>query len=106
MSKIVDASPNKTFMDHSVINCALLVKPTGHIANNSSKMGTIIHVFNSEKKIIYKIIDQFIYYTSTILKYIIFFFLNRVDTFLEVSTTVSNSQYSFRNDLSCPDRLT
>ena len=44
-------------MDHSVINCALLVKPTRHIANNSFEMGTIIHVLISEKKIIYKIID-------------------------------------------------
>ena len=64
--KIVNASPNKTSMDHPGINCALLkecisfiVKPVCHIANSSFEMGIfpermkiakVIPIFKSEKK--------------------------------------------------------
>ena len=64
--KIVNASPNKTSMDHSGINFALLkesisfiVKPVCHIANSSFEMGIfpkrmkiakVIPIFKSGKK--------------------------------------------------------
>ena len=76
--KIVNASPNKTSMDHSGINFALLkecisfiVKPVCHIANNSFEMGIfpermkitkVIPILNQERKILLQITDQ-VYYS-------------------------------------------
>ena len=70
--KIVNASPNRTSMDHSGINFALLkeciyfiVKPVCHIANSSFEMGIfpermkiakVIPIFKSGKK------DSFTHY--------------------------------------------
>ena len=64
--KSLHASPNKTSMDHSGINFALLkeciyflIKPICHIANNSFELGMfpermkiakVIPIFKSEKK--------------------------------------------------------
>ena len=111
--KIVNASPNKTSMDHSGINFALLkecisviVKPVCHIANSSLEMGIfpermkivkVIPIFKSGKKDSLtnnrpvSLLPQF----SKILEKL---FNNRLDKFLEISDLLSNNQYDFRNN--------
>ena len=111
--KIVNASPNKTSMDHSGINFALLkecisfiVKPVCHIANSSFEMGIfpermkiakVIPIFKSGKK------DFFTNYRPVSLlpqcsKILEKLFNNRLDKFLEINDILSNNQYGFTNN--------
>ena len=111
--KIVNASPNKTSMDHSGNNFALLkecisfiVKPVCHIANSSFEMrifperikiAKVIPIFKSGKK------ASFTYYRPVsllpqFLKILEKLFNNRLDKFLEINDILSNNQYGFRNN--------
>ena len=102
---------NKTSMDHSGINFALLkecisfiVKPVCHIANSSFEMGIfpehikiakVIPIFKSGKK------DYFTNYRPVSLltqfsKKLEKRFNNRLDKFLEINDILSNNQYGFR----------
>ena len=111
--KVVNSSPNKTSMDHSGINFALVKEcisviaiPISHIANISFEMGIfpdqmkiakVIPIFKSGLK------DSFTNYRPVSLlpqfsKILEKLFNNRLNKFLEINNTLSNSEYGFRNN--------
>ena len=111
--KVVNSSPNKTSMDHSGINFALvkecisfLAIPISHIANISFEMGIFPDRMKIEKVIpIFKsgLKDSFTNYRPVSLlpqfsKILEQLFNNRWNNFLEINNTLSNSQYGFRNN--------